>query len=106
MTTSINEQNPIEELVALAQRAADKLQAQIDADMDRHGVLCRFITDMGGRPERQVVIDGVELGAFDVAPLLPGAEPRTRLNNLPSIGAPADWPWGYLLCGCSNDGYG
>jgi hypothetical protein len=31
---------------------------------------------------------------------------RTRLENAPAVGAPAGWKWGYLPCGCLNDGYG
>lgn len=34
------------------------------------------------------------------------SDPRTRLDNPPAVGAPPDWPWGYLPCGCRNDGYG
>lgn len=31
---------------------------------------------------------------------------KTILDNPPAAGAPKDWPWGYLPCGCCNDGYG
>lgn len=30
----------------------------------------------------------------------------TRMDNPPACGAPKGWPWGYLPCGCRNDGYG
>lgn len=30
----------------------------------------------------------------------------TKLANLPATGAPKDWRWGYLTCGCRNDGFG
>ena len=37
-----------------------------------------------------------------------GAAPdrRTYMDNPKAVGAPANAPWGYLPCGCSNDGYG
>ena len=28
------------------------------------------------------------------------------LDNEPACGAPRGWRWGYLTCGCRNDGYG
>lgn len=31
---------------------------------------------------------------------------RTRMDNPPAVGAPKDWRWGYLPCGCCNDGHG
>ena len=31
---------------------------------------------------------------------------RTRLDNPPACGASPNWRWGYLPCGCHNDGYG
>lgn len=34
------------------------------------------------------------------------AKPRTKLDNPPACGAAPNWPWGYLPCGCHNDGYG
>lgn len=30
----------------------------------------------------------------------------TYLDNEPCCGAPPNAPWGYLKCGCSNDGFG
>lgn len=30
----------------------------------------------------------------------------TRMDNPPAAGAPKGWRWGYLPCGCRNDGYG
>ncbi len=32
--------------------------------------------------------------------------PKTKAENPPACGAPKNWPWGYLPCGCRNDGYG
>lgn len=32
--------------------------------------------------------------------------PPTILYNEPAIGAQKNWKWGYLPCGCLNDGYG
>lgn len=34
------------------------------------------------------------------------ASPKTVMNNPKAVGAPANWPWGHLPCGCRNDGYG
>lgn len=28
------------------------------------------------------------------------------MDNPPACGAPRGWRWGYLPCGCCNDGYG
>lgn len=34
-------------------------------------------------------------------------EPRPAvMDNRPAVGAPKGWRWGYLTCGCRNDGYG
>ena len=36
-------------------------------------------------------------------------KPDTRtviVGNEPACGAPKNWPWGYLPCGCRNDGHG
>lgn len=30
----------------------------------------------------------------------------TKLDNPPACGAPKGWRWGYLPCGCRNDGFG
>jgi hypothetical protein len=30
----------------------------------------------------------------------------TYLDNKPAVGAPKNWRYGYLTCGCCNDGYG
>ena len=35
-----------------------------------------------------------------------GEREKTYMDNPPAVGAPKDWPWGYLPCGCRNDGYG
>jgi hypothetical protein len=32
--------------------------------------------------------------------------PPARLDNPPAAGAQKDWRWGFLPCGCHNDGYG
>jgi hypothetical protein len=69
-------------------------------------------------------------GACRFESLIPGSEPcadcpdggdwsdradavRSRPESQPSymdnpkaVGAPAGWPWGYLPCGCRNDGFG
>lgn len=37
-------------------------------------------------------------------PALPDGQ--TRMDNPPAAGAPKNWKWGYLRCGCCNDGYG
>lgn len=37
------------------------------------------------------------------------SEPPTRMDNPPAAGVPTHmlgWRWGFLLCGCLNDGYG
>ena len=31
---------------------------------------------------------------------------RTYMDNPPACGALKNWRWGYLPCGCHNDGYG
>lgn len=28
------------------------------------------------------------------------------MDNKPAVGAPENWKWGYLPCGCRNDGFG
>lgn len=28
------------------------------------------------------------------------------VGNDPAVGAPKNWRWGYLRCGCLNDGHG
>jgi hypothetical protein len=28
------------------------------------------------------------------------------MDNPSAVGAPKNWRWGYLPCGCHNDGYG
>lgn len=30
----------------------------------------------------------------------------TFMDNPPAVGAPPGWKWGYLPCGCRNDGFG
>jgi hypothetical protein len=30
----------------------------------------------------------------------------TFMDNQPAVGAPKNWRWGYLSCGCRNDGFG
>lgn len=30
----------------------------------------------------------------------------TYLDGKPALGAPKNWRYGYLPCGCRNDGYG
>ena len=32
--------------------------------------------------------------------------PKTFMDNPKACGAPEGSQWGYLSCGCSNDGYG
>jgi hypothetical protein len=32
--------------------------------------------------------------------------PPTFMDNPKGVGAPKGWKWGYLPCGCRNDGYG
>lgn len=34
------------------------------------------------------------------------AKPKTYMDNPPACGANPKWPWGFLPCGCHNDGYG
>lgn len=34
------------------------------------------------------------------------AKERFYMDNPPAVGAPKNWLWGYLPCGCRNDGYG
>jgi len=31
---------------------------------------------------------------------------KEYMDNKPACGAPKGWRWGYLPCGCANDGYG
>ena len=31
---------------------------------------------------------------------------QTYMDNEPCVGAPKGWKWGYLPCGCCNDGFG
>lgn len=38
--------------------------------------------------------------------LPPPLRPKTFMDNPPACGAPKNWRWGYLDCGCRNDGYG
>lgn len=38
--------------------------------------------------------------------VLASPEPPSFMDNLPSPGAPKNWRWGYLPCGCRNDGFG
>lgn len=33
-------------------------------------------------------------------------KPPQSMDNPPAAGAPRNWRWGYLPCGCRNDGYG
>lgn len=39
-------------------------------------------------------------------PELFGERIPTRMDNPPACGAPKNWRWGYLRCGCCNDGFG
>lgn len=41
-------------------------------------------------------------GAAELAP----ARRPVYMDNPKAIGAPANWQWGYLPCGCRNDGFG
>jgi hypothetical protein len=36
----------------------------------------------------------------------PAPDRRTYMDNPKAVGAPANARWGYLPCGCTNDGYG
>jgi hypothetical protein len=66
--------NEFTDLIEQARRARDELQAEIDAAIDRHGVLCRFIDDMGGA------------GAVEPSPKIGIASPPSmRSANLPLI---------------------
>lgn len=68
-------------------------------------------------PEEQREIDamaqGLHLASEELKDALedahgavkPKGEP-SRMDNAPAVGAPKYWKWGYLPCGCMNDGYG
>lgn len=50
----------------------------------------------------------------DPKPLLPAErgcdyvipKAKSYMDNPPAVGAPKNSRWGYLPCGCCNDGYG
>jgi hypothetical protein len=63
----------------------------------------RLRTDPGTSPGE------IEIMAGNLLDMASGARPKRGpqyMDNPPACGAPADWRWGYLPCGCRNDGYG
>lgn len=48
----------------------------------------------------------VEVPGSDGAAMQPAPRQPTFMDNPPACGAPKNWKWGYLPCGCSNDGFG
>lgn len=54
------------------------------------------VTNTPGWPKSHVA-KCLGYGGLDFSPL-----PK----NPPACGAPKDWPYGYLACGCRNDGTG
>jgi len=47
---------------------------------------------------RKMVALSEELGLY--------GPPPQYMDNPKAVGAPEGWCWGYLPCGCRNDGYG
>ena len=50
--------------------------------------------------------DSSEVGAAGERQDVPRERTKQYMDNPPAVGAPKNSPWGYLPCGCTNDGYG